>query len=425
VDGRGSPTDVPSSPGPRSGAAGPTAPRDVSPTAQDELKLLARELGPDLEFVSVIGQGRAARVYLARDARLDRLVAVKVLSRSLSGDPIARARFEREARAAGALQHPNAVAVYRSGMLSNQVPFLVMQYVQGGTLEERLAAEGPLPEADARQILADIAAALSEAHRSGFVHRDLRPGNVLCDHERGRVLVSDFGLAGVLPQARGGDPRITRVGEILSTVEYASPELLKGEELTEGADIYALGILGYRILAGAGPFDGASGAALAAAHLTMPPRPLGDLCPTVSPALADLLQRCLAKEPERRPRAAYLAQALSGAAAQAGVGGLAGGERTGLLSGLFQRRLPQIVVVTAAVGWGLQEFVGNQVDLGFLPPRAYGFTWVTVICGVAAAGIIGWFHGRKGRQKVPLAEVGLLGLVALLWIATGILILFR
>jgi hypothetical protein len=414
--------DTPSSVGECDGAAeAPTAPGHALASSDHDLSFLNGELGPDLEILRLLGEGRAARVYLARESGLDRLVAVKVLSGSLSGDAVAMARFQREARAAASLEHPNAVAVYRSGILSNDVPFLVMQYVPGGTLEARLEAEGPLPEAEGRRILAEIAAALAEAHRHGFVHRDLRPENVLCDHERGRVLVSDFGLAGVLPQARRGEERLTAVGELLSAAEYASPELLRGHELTEGADIYALGILGYRVLAGAGPFDGGSGAALAAAHLASPPRPLSSLCPTVSAELADLLQRCLAKEPEKRPRAAYLAGALAVAGPGAEAG--AGGEGSGLLGRLLQRRLPQIVVLAAGGGWALQEFVGNQVDLGILPTKAYGFAWATALCAVAAAGVIGWFHGRKGPQKVTPAEAALLVLVGVVWLAAGFLIL--
>jgi hypothetical protein len=419
--------ELPSSAGGGNGVVSDVTTRGLaSAVPEADAAFLNRELGPDLEILGVLGQGRAAQVFLAYDVRLARHVAVKVLSGSLAGDPVAMARFEREARAAASLEHPNAVAVHRSGILSNQVPFLVMRYVAGGTLEARLAAEGPLPEPEGRRVLAEVAAALAEAHRNGFAHRDLRPGNVLCDDDHSRVLVTDFGLAGILPQARMEEARLTRAGELLSAAEYASPELVRGEELTEGADIYALGILGYYVLAGAGPFEGRNGVALAEAHLTAQPRPLTTLAPAVSPELAELLQRCLAKDPDRRPRAAYLARALAPASAGgemlAGAAGTRRGD-DGLLGGLLQRRLPQIVVLAAGAGWVLQEFVGNQVDLGILPARAYGFAWATVACGIAAAGLIGWFHGARGRQQVTVAELVLLVLVALVWVAAGILIL--
>jgi DNA-binding SARP family transcriptional activator len=411
----------------QAGSGLPLAPDPTQSGSASDPEFLNRELGPDLEILGTVGEGRAARVYLARDLNLDRLVALKVLSGTLAGDPVALARFEREARAAASLEHPNAVAVHRFGVLSNQVPYLVMQYVPGGTLEARLEAEGPLPEAEARRILSEVAGALAEAHRHGFVHRDLRPGNVLCDDDRCRALVTDFGLAGLLPHARTGEERLTAVGELLSAVEYASPELLRGDELTAGSDIYALGILGYRIVAGAGPYEGRSGAALMKAHLTGRPRPLTALCPTVSSELAELLQRCLARDPAKRPRAGYVARLLATPSGEPppGSGDTHAGHGSRLLGGILQRRLPQIVVVAAAAGWALQEFVGNQVDLGLLPTRAYGFAWATAICGVAAAGIIGWFHGPRGRQQVAAVEVGLLLVLAAVWIAAGVLILLH
>lgn len=143
---------------------------------------------------------------------------------------------------------------------------VVFQYVRGGTLEDRLAAEGSLPVAEARRVLAAVADALAAAHRSGFVHRDVRPNNVLCDDD-GRVLVSDFGLAGVLPEVHGSVSRLTGAGEVLGNLEYCSPEQLRGEEASEGSDVYALGVMGYRILAGEGPFGAARESDLMAAHL--------------------------------------------------------------------------------------------------------------------------------------------------------------
>jgi hypothetical protein len=409
------------------GSIPPPAADHAHPSSARDLQFLNDELGPDLEVLGLLGQGRAARVFLARDSHLDRLVALKVLASSMAGDPVALARFEREARAAASLEHPNAVAVHRFGVLSNRVPYLVMQYVAGVTLEARLQAEGPLSEAEARRILAQVASALAEAHRKGFVHRDLRPGNVLCDEDGARALVTDFGLTGLLPQARKGEQRLTGIGELLSAAEYTSPELLQGDELTEGADIYALGIIGYRILSGTGPFAGLDSVAAAEARLSGRPRPLTSLCLHVSPELADLLQRCLASDPSQRPRAAYLARALAGRndAGPAGAGESGGRPGNGIMGGILQRKLPQIVVLAAAAGWGLQEFVGNQVDLGLLPARAYGFAWATAVCGVAAAGIIGWFHGHRGRQKVAPSEVVALAFLAVLWIVAGLLILVR
>lgn len=395
----------------------------TSGISQEELVFLRQELGPDLEFLGELGRGRMATVYLARERRLGRLVAVKVLSWNLSDDPVAMTRFEREAMAAASLDHQHAVTVYRSGILSNRVPFQIMQYVKGGTLENHLAAEGPRSEAEACRILSEIADALAAAHKRGFVHRDLRPDNVLCDEEGCRVLVSDFGLAGILPHARGDEPRITRIGEVLSDPLYSSPELLRGEDLTEGADIYALGIMGYEILTGEGPFPKGPGRVMAAAHLRAQPRPLASLRPDVSPTLADLLERCLAKDPNKRPRAAFLARSFREASGLESDRIRDEQESPGLVRSLLKRRLPQVVVLTAVVGWGLQDFIQGQVDVGLLDMKWYGFTWATVVCAVGVAGIIAWFHGKKGKQEVTPLEIGLVSLLALIWAVAGVMIL--
>jgi hypothetical protein len=295
-----------------------------------------------------------------------------------------------------------------------------MRYVRGGTLEEKLAAEGPLPVPDARKVLAGIAGALAAAHGQGFVHRDVRPANVLCDKDKsGEVLVTDFGLAGILPEAGGTDPRITRTGEILGLPPYLSPEQLRGEDPTEGTDVYALGILGYRILTGEGPYRGSSDRDLLIAHLRSPPRPLLSLREGVDPDLADLLERCLAKEPGKRPSAAFLARALSGEADGA-TGGAADSGQGGVMSSLLQRRLPQIVVVTGGVGYALLSFVEQMADRGVLPEIAYRHGLNTFACGLAAAGVIAWFHGKKGRQEVSAPEIMILVVVFLVWVAVGV-----
>lgn len=328
-------------------ARSPGAPRGP-PAADDLVAALERELRPDLELLRPLGQGRNGRVFLARETRLDRLVAVKVLASELTGDRVARARFEREARAAAALAHPNAVSVYRFGFLADGMPYLVMQYVKGVTLEDRLAAEGLLPVPQARRVLAEVADALAAAHRSGFVHRDLRPNNVLCDEESGRVLVSDFGLAGILPRARGGEEAITGAGEMLCVPDYASPELLRGESASEGSDVYALGVMGYQLLAGSGPFPAMRAADALALHLNRPPRPLRSLRPDADEQLAELLERCLAKDPSKRPRAAFLARALRAGAAGPAESADARAPAT-IRRGLLQRLLPKLFALLATV----------------------------------------------------------------------------
>jgi serine/threonine-protein kinase len=357
-----------------------------------------------------------AEVFLARQVSLDRLVAVKVLSRQISRDESARARFDREAKAAAALESPHAVSVYRSGHLEDGVPYLVMQYVKGGTLEDRLEAEGPLAVPEARRILADMAEALAAAHERDFVHRDVRSANVLCDREAGRGLLTDFGLAGIRPESQDADARITRTGEIIGTPGYLSPEQLKGEPATEATDVFALGLMGYEILTGEGPFTGRTQRETIMRSLREPPMPLQNLRPEVDAGLAELLEKCLAKEPEKRPSAAFVAKALRGGSGARTDGPAAGDSAADLtvVESLLKRRLPQTVVGTFAIGIALLYFIGMLADVWDQPIFRAGLA--TFLCSLVGSGIIAWFHGEKGPQRVTPLEVVLLTFLVLVWL---------
>lgn len=397
---------------------GPAAPDDDAST-------LAGEVAPELELVRRIGVGSAGEVFLARDPQLKRLVAVKVLSKDPADDEVARVRFEREAAAAAALDHPNTVTVYRFGYTHRGVPYLVMQYVNGVTLGDRLSAEGPLPVMEARRILADVADALAAAHRSGFVHRDIRPANVLCERESGRVLVTDFGLAGLLPAGQGGGTRITRAGEVLGEPEYLSPEQLRGDTVTESTDVYALGVMGYEVLTGQSPFRHGPGQSASAAHLRSVPRFLKDLREDVDPDLTDLLMRCLSKNPEKRPTAAYLARVLREGKRQSSdsrSGGGAGAVGKDFIDDLIRRRLPQVVVITFVAGYAALGFIDQLVDRGVIPGLVYRLSLSTFVYGVVASAVIGWFHGKKGRQRVSTLEVGLVTVLVVAWLLTCLFI---
>jgi eukaryotic-like serine/threonine-protein kinase len=385
-----------------------------------ELAQLREELAPDLEVLRIIGTGMAGRVYLAREGALDRLVAVKVLAPRLARDVTARTRFEREARAAAALDHPNAVAVHRTGTLSSGVPYLVMQYVRGPNLEDRLAAEGPLPPDEARRVLAQVAGALAAAHKRGFVHRDVRPGNILCDLDEGRVLVSDFGLAGILPFSQRTDPGITRPGQILGALNYLSPEQVRGEPATEGTDVYSIGVLGYELLTGRSPWPVRPGVGGAIPDFDARPTSLVSLRPDVDPELAGLLERTLAKDPARRPGAAYLAGALD---SSPGTGASGPGETLDLLTVLLQRRVPQIVAVTAVLGLAVLGFFDMLADRDIVPEVAFRLALATVGCFLGASVIVAWFHGERGEQRVTALEVLLLVVVGAVWLALGFMIL--
>ena len=389
----------------------------------EELANLQAELAPDLQVIRHVGTGSAAEVFLARDIALGRLVAVKVLSPRLADNPVALARFRREAKAAASLDHPNAVAVYRTGTLSTGVPYLVMQFVKGRTLEEKLEAEGTLPPDEGRRILAQVAAALAAAHQQGFVHRDVRPNNVLCDQEGGRVLVSDFGLAGILPYSDRTDPGLTRPGEVLGDLRYLSPEQIRGESSTEGTDVYSLGVMGYEILTGKGPYPSKPGRGVGLPDLNANPIPLVSLRPDVDPHMAGLLERCLSKQAAKRPSAGFVAEALAGSADPALSQGGIFTSPAELLNTLLQRRVPQIVVITFILGVGALSLFGDLADREVVPESFFRLVLSTVVCLLAASWIIAWFHGERGKQRVPLSEIVLLTLVGVVWIVLGVVIL--
>ncbi|MGM0669910.1 MAG: serine/threonine-protein kinase [Gemmatimonadota bacterium] len=387
------------------------------------MALLRTELTPEIEVIRHLGSGSASEVYLAREPSLKRLVALKVLSSDLVGDIVALGRFEREARAAASLNHPHAVPVFRFGYLSSGVPYLTMYFAAGGTLADRVAREGPLPVPEARRVLGQISSALAAAHHRGFVHRDVRAANILCEKEKGRVLVADFGLAGVIPGGDTEDPRLTRTGEILGLPRYTSPEQLQGEEATECSDIYALGVLGYEILTGDGPFPGTSNRELLMAHLRSPPRPNQGLRPEVDPEFARILERCLEKDPKKRPTAVHLARTLETEEDGSELPQASSGGPGGILGSLLQRRIPQVAVVTGAVGFAVLTFWGDLADRGVLPEWTYRQALNTFFCGLAAALVVGWFHGARGKQLVKLAEILLLAGIFVVWLLLALLVI--
>ena len=277
---------------------------------------LQEELGSRVLLLKVIGQGGMGRVYLGRDPQLKRFVAVKVLVQAQGADAEAHARFRREAQAIAAVSHPNVVAIYSVGELPDGTPYFVMQHVSGGSMAERLFASGPLRLDVAETILGDVAAALAAAHRRGIVHRDVKPANVLWDEENERATVSDFGIAAINVGDDDGDIRITGTGMAIGSPEYMSPEQLLVEPVTPKSDIYALGILGYELLAGRGPYVTRTPNELVAAHLRDAAHPVSEFRPNVSPSLEALLLRCLAKAPEDRPTAEEVMLALAPGAAE-------------------------------------------------------------------------------------------------------------
>ncbi|HSG09674.1 MAG TPA: serine/threonine-protein kinase [Longimicrobiales bacterium] len=371
---------------------------------------LTAALGGDYEFVRTLGSGNAATVYLAKDRALGVLVAIKALNPSRSQEETARKRFEREARSAASLaDHPNIVAVSRFGVAEGRTPYVIMQYVKGRTMEERLKAEGRLPMAEARRVLADVASALSVAHEKGIVHRDVRLGNVLWDEEKERALLTDFGIAAVMDPSGMQASRLTSTGQMLADPKYQTPEQLQDHAVTQLSDVYLFGVLGYELLTGEGPYDARSNTEWINAHLRMDPRDLRAFRPDADPALADLLRRCLAREPQHRPSVKDIIRVLKG---DEGAGGASAAVDD--LEELVRRRVPQIVIITAGAGITLIGLADALEEM--LPPDAKLLAVIFAVAAVLASGVVGWFHGEKGKQRAPTVEWALLGLVAAAWL---------
>jgi serine/threonine protein kinase/Tol biopolymer transport system component len=262
------------------------------------------KLGP-YEIVAPLGAGGMGEVYRARDTRLERTVAIKILPAHLSSDPVRRQRFEREAKTISSLNHPHICVLHDVGS-QDGVDYLVMECVEGETLAKRLE-KGPLPLEQALKFGMQIADALDKAHRSGVVHRDLKPGNIMLTPTGAKLL--DFGLAkpaapltsvATLTAAVTQSSPMTEQGAIVGTFQYMSPEQVEGRELDGRSDIFSFGAVLYEMLTGQRAFPGKSQLSVASAILEKEPAPISSVKPMTPPALDRAVKRCLAKEPDDR-----------------------------------------------------------------------------------------------------------------------------
>ena len=263
-------------------------------SSTDELTVFSTALAGQYEIEREIGRGGMGVVYLGRDLRLDRMVAIKTLPLHLASDPTIRERFLREARTAARLSHPNIVPIHRADEVGGQV-FFVMGFIDGDSLAGAIATAGAFSPKRAIPILRDVATALGYAHAQGVVHRDVKTENILLDTISGRAMVTDFGIARVTEAAP-----LTATGQVLGTVYYLSPEQVSGESVDARSDIYALGVVGYAMLSGRFPFDGPVASAVLVAHVNKQPVPLAVAAPHVPVSLASIIDRCLAKDPAHR-----------------------------------------------------------------------------------------------------------------------------
>jgi eukaryotic-like serine/threonine-protein kinase len=387
-------------------------------------------------------------VYRARDPRLDRTVAIKVLPAHLNANPELRARFEREAKAISGLQHPNICVLYDVGS-QGDIDFLVMEYLEGETLFARLARK-PLTPEETLKISAEVADALDKAHRSGIVHRDLKPGNVMLT--KGGAKLMDFGLAKPLGLLTGPGPKsgsksgsanissmatmaatmadlaspVTVAGTLIGTVQYMSPEQIQGKEADARSDIFAFGAMLYEMLSGKRPFQGKSQLSLASAILEKDPEPIAAIQPLTPPALEQVVRTCLAKDPDDRFQSAHdLKLQLQWIAA--------GGSQVGAPAVVSSRRKKTATVLQIATmtGWliaaalsvllliyaGRLTSARQPVHTSIEPPA--GFDFFTVVDGAPAISPDGqqvaFLAATKGSSIAPSGG----GSLYLLRLSTG------
>ncbi len=257
----------------------------------------------------MIGEGGMGKVYKATQLALDKPVVLKVLRQALLSDERTVARFQREAKAASRLNHPNSISVLDFGQAEDGAMYIAMEYVQGKDLHHILSREWPLPEGRVIRVISQVLSALADAHSAGVIHRDLKPENIMVEQRRGEadfVKVLDFGIAKIVDGTNDDGPALTRAGFVCGTPEYMSPEQARGAQLDHRSDLYAVGVILYQLTCGLLPFDSDSAVGFATKHLTeVPPPPTKRrLEAKISPAMERLIMRALAKSPDDRPQTA-------------------------------------------------------------------------------------------------------------------------
>ena len=263
--------------------------------------MVERVLDGRYALEALVGSGGMADVYRAKDQLLERTVAVKILHQQYENDTEFITRFQREAKAAARITHPNIVNVYDVGVAEGRHD-IVMEYVPGRTLTERIKEEGPVPVPQALQIARQIAGALAQAHANNLVHCDIKPHNILVMPD-GNVKVADFGIARAVTEST-----MTYNDNIMGSVHYFSPEQARGTMITPKSDVYSLGVLLYEMLSGRIPFDGNTAVSIARKHLEEDPQPLHMIAPGIPPVVEALVTRMMAKDPAQRPDSSMLVQ---------------------------------------------------------------------------------------------------------------------
>src|SRR5437879_221039 len=352
-----------------------------------ELDLVREQLKDEYEILEELGRGGMAIVFKAREKQLERDVAIKVLPFSLAFDKEFVERFQREARTSAKLEHPGIIPIYRVGK-SGRVIYFVMKFLRGKPLASVLAARGSLPPGEIRQVLVQVARALAYAHKSGIVHRDIKPDNIMFD-EHGQAVVTDFGIA---KAATGG--KLTGTGMSIGTPHYMSPEQARAQNLDGRSDIYSLGVVGYQCLTGSVPFDGEDSFSIGYKHI-MEDLPVPALETIEKKELFEVIKKMMAKVPTERFQTAddvvraldaggYVATGISTAATRA-------------IPSLSTPRLsvaPTTPLPRQTVGGPPVTTTGERRGVA-----AAVFWWVLIVGSVLGGG--GYFAYRKGLIARP------------------------
>jgi len=370
-------------------------------------------LGGRYRLLELLGQGGMATIYRARDAQLERDVAVKLLRSELGRDPDFLARFRDEARAAASLSHPNIVAVHDFGE-DESGPYIVMELVEGQDLASIIRETGALAPRQAARVSAEVGKALHAAHVRGIVHRDVKPSNVLVGRD-GRVKVADFGIARALTESQ-----LTLPGTTMGSVHYFSPEQARGEPATVASDIYSLGIVLYEALTGQRPFSGDGAAAVALARLTTtPPRPSA-LRPGVPPELDSIVLRAMALDPGQRfPTAVAMAGALEGFLGSPGEASTPAGGTVAARTVASASARPNAPVPYPPDAYARPDGSSSPVTTRSAPPPPPGrdddsgggagpWAWVAGVLGIVILAIVGFLvfqllagGGTPGPSSAP------------------------
>ncbi|MGH2442474.1 MAG: protein kinase domain-containing protein [Chloroflexota bacterium] len=366
-------------------------------------------------LIAPLGEGGMAAVYRARDLRLNREIAVKILNEELTRDPEFLARFQREAQFVASLSHPNIVPVYDVGEEQGS-HFIVMEYIRGRTLKDALEANGPMPAERAVRVMEQVLSALGYAHQKGLVHRDVKPHNILLTPD-GTAQLTDFGIAHLI----GGSS--TRTAAVLGSAHYLSPEQARGGEATVASDIYGCGVVLYELLAGKPPFDGTNALAIAHQHVHSGPPPL-PLTAGASPHLSDTVMRALAKEPADRfagteAFTGALRESLSSTDLEAtSIAALPADGGTQVMplvhgtvpreqrvdhDGMLLRRSPRKVALLAILCLAaviLASYVARLSFMGYALPRYPSLPYASVPLVLAVGLLLAWLHVRSWSYRM-------------------------